>query len=102
MKRRNAFSSSGPAGSVLAVFFALATAGAQAKVQPPPLPAGSTLVKPQAGMDDDEGKRQVRAHRNKTGKKRDYTRDDSESDDSNSRNGNDNDRGRQDNNRGRK
>jgi hypothetical protein len=70
-------------------------------VKAPPLPAGSTLVKVQPGMDDDEDKRQVRAHKNKF-KKKDHTVDDSESDDDRKNKDSDrNDKDSKNNNNGR-
>ena len=58
---------------------ALCAAGAvQAQqVKAPPLPPGSALVKPDPGLNPDEGKRSVRAHHHKGHVKKDYTRDDS-------------------------
>ncbi len=56
---------------------ALATL-AQAKVQPPPLPPGSSMVRVQGGMNDDEVKREKRAHHHKGHFKKDINRDDSE------------------------
>ena len=50
---------------------------AQARVTPPPLPVGSTMAKPDAGMSEPERKRAVRAHHNKTHYKKDLARDDS-------------------------
>lgn len=51
---------------------------AQAKVKPPPLPPGSSMVRVQAGLNDDEVKRQQRAHHHKGHFKKDLTRDDSQ------------------------
>ena len=51
---------------------------AQAKVQPPPLPPGSSMVRVQGGMNEDEVKREKRAHHHKGHFKKDLTRDDSE------------------------
>lgn len=72
------------AGSLRAAFsFGLAcslAAGAGlsfAKVQPPPLPPGSSMVRVKPGLSDDEEKRQVRAHHNKTHYKKDLAKDDS-------------------------
>lgn len=53
-----------------------AAAVAQA-VTPPPLPPGSNLVRPEAGLQEPERKRHVRAHHHKMHHKKDYTRDDS-------------------------
>ena len=50
---------------------------AVAQVTPPPLPPGSHLVRPEAGMDESERKRHVRAHHHKFHHKKDFTRDDS-------------------------
>ncbi|MDQ6880638.1 MAG: hypothetical protein M3150_00880 [Pseudomonadota bacterium] len=58
----------------------LATAGMQAGAQgvkPPPLPPGSAQVKVQGGMDDNEIKREVRAHHHKGQIRKDITKDDS-------------------------
>ena len=46
-------------------------------VTPPPLPPGSNLVRPGAGLNEDEKKRYVRAHHHKMQVKKDYTKDDS-------------------------
>ncbi len=46
-------------------------------VTPPPLPPGSNLVRPTAGLNEDEKKRYVRAHHHKMQNKKDYTKDDS-------------------------
>jgi hypothetical protein len=56
---------------------------AQAKVQPPPLPPGSSMVRVQGGMNDDEIKREARAHHHKGHVKKDLNRDDSEPGNSN-------------------
>ena len=53
---------------------------AQAKVQPPPLPPGSSMVRVQGGMNDDEVKREKRAHHHKGHFKKDIDKDDSEPD----------------------
>ena len=45
-------------------------------VTPPPLPPGSNLVRPSAGLNEDEKKRYVRAHHHKMHNKKDVTRDD--------------------------
>lgn len=45
-------------------------------VMPPPLPPGSHLVRPEAGLQEPERKRYVRAHHHKMHHKKDYTRDD--------------------------
>ena len=50
---------------------------AQSVVTPPPLPPGSTRVRPDAGLQEPERKRYVRAHHHKFQHKRDYTHDDS-------------------------
>lgn len=47
------------------------------RVVPPPLPLGSKMVKLQGGLDDNEIKRESRAHSNKNVKSRDPNRDDS-------------------------
>jgi hypothetical protein len=62
------------------LFAAIAATGASAslaQVTPPPLPPGSNLVRPDAGLNDDERKRYVRAHHHKGHHKKDMTRDDS-------------------------
>ena len=75
----------------LLAFAALAQAG---KVQPPPLPPGSAMVRVQGGMDANEEKRQERAHRHKGSFRRDFTRDDSQPGNGNGRgNGNGNGNG---------
>jgi hypothetical protein len=57
---------------------AACSAGASlAQVTPPPLPPGSNLVRPEAGLQEPEKKRYVRAHHHKMHHKKDYTRDDS-------------------------
>ena len=61
----------------LAAFALLATAAQAQTVTPPPLPAGSQLVRPEPGMNEPERKRYVRAHHHKAHHGRDYTRDDS-------------------------
>jgi hypothetical protein len=64
----------------IAVFVAAcgaAVASMAQTVTPPPLPPGSNLVRPEAGMAEPERKRHVRAHHHKMHNKRDYTRDDS-------------------------
>ena len=47
------------------------------RVTPPPLPVGSALVKVKGGMNDDEVKREERAHQHKTGSHKDVNKDDS-------------------------
>ena len=59
----------------------------QAKVQPPPLPPGSSMVRVQGGMDDNEVKREKRAHHHKGHHRKNIDRDDSEPGNGNS-NGN--------------
>lgn len=63
---------------------------AQAKVQPPPLPPGSSMVRVQGGMNDDEVKREKRAHHHKGHVRKDINRDDSQPGNGN---GNKNDKG---------
>ena len=46
-------------------------------ITPPPLPPGSRLVRPEAGLNEAERKRYVRAHHHKMHNRKDYTRDDS-------------------------
>jgi len=50
---------------------------AHAAVTPPPLPLGSTMARPEPGLNEPERKRYVRAHHNKMHYHRDYTKDDS-------------------------
>ena len=59
---------------------ALATLAQAAKVQPPPLPPGSSMVRVQGGMNDDEIKREKRAHHHKGHFRKDINKDDSEDD----------------------
>ena len=47
------------------------------RVTPPPLPVGSALVKLKGGMNDDEVKREERAHQHKSGSHKDVNKDDS-------------------------
>ena len=64
----------------LATAAALSWSAAMALAQtvtPPPLPPGSNLVRPTAGLNADEKKRYVRAHHHKMQNGRDYTKDDS-------------------------
>ena len=63
--------------AVFALAFA-ASAAATAQVTPPPLPIGSSIARPQAGLNEDERKRFVRAHHHKQHHKKDYTLDDSD------------------------
>ncbi|MDB5946544.1 MAG: hypothetical protein JWQ33_1570 [Ramlibacter sp.] len=82
MKRASECAGTRKAGTAIAVFFAgvLATAGMQAHAQAvkaPPLPPGSAQVKVQGGMDDNEIKRETRAHHHKGQDKKDVTKDDS-------------------------
>lgn len=64
----------------LALATALACSAAASVAQtvtPPPLPPGSHLVRPEAGLNEEEKKRYVRAHHHKMHHKKDFTRDDS-------------------------
>jgi len=64
----------------LATIAALSWSAAMALAQtvtPPPLPPGHNLVRPSAGLNEDEKKRYVRAHHHKMHNKKDVTRDDS-------------------------
>ena len=64
----------------LATAFALAcSAGASLAqaVTPPPRPPGSTLVRREIGLNEEERKRYVRAHHHKMHHKKDFTKDDS-------------------------
>jgi len=65
-------------------------------VTPPPLPPGHNLIRPDAGLNEDERKRYVRAHHHKMHNKKDVTRDDSAG-----RDDDHDDRGRGDGNRGK-
>lgn len=56
----------------------LATLAQAGKVVPPPLPPGSSMVRVHGGMNDDEEKRQDRAHHHKGHNKKDINKDDSE------------------------
>ena len=65
-----------PARHAAALSWSAALALAQT-VTPPPLPPGSNLVRPSAGLNEDEKKRYVRAHHHKMHNKKDVTQDDS-------------------------
>lgn len=91
MKHIGQYAGARAMGSAIAALFAcvLATAGAQVHAQgvqtlqpgqavkPPPRTPGTALVKLKGGMDDNEIKREVRAHRHKGQDKKDVTKDDS-------------------------
>jgi hypothetical protein len=62
---------------LLAAIAATGASASLAQVTPPPLPPGSNLVRPDAGLNDEERKRYVRAHHHKAHHKKDVTRDDS-------------------------
>ncbi len=62
---------------------------AQAKVQPPPLPPGSSMVRVQGGMNDDEVRREKRAHHHKGHVRKDIHRDDSQPGNGNGKDKND-------------
>ena len=67
----------------LAAITALACSAAAATAQtvtPPPRTPGFDRIRPEAGLNEDERKRYVRAHHHKMHHKKDYTRDDSVSD----------------------
>ena len=77
-------------GSAFAVVACLlATAGIQAHAQgvqtlqpgqavkPPPRTPGTSMIKLKGGMDDNEVKREIRAHHHKGQDKKDFTKDDS-------------------------
>jgi hypothetical protein len=49
-------------------------------VTPPPLPPGSSQVRVDAGLNEDERKRYVRAHHHKLHHRKDVTKDDSVAD----------------------
>lgn len=61
---------------VAAAACSVAAAVAQT-ITPPPLPPGSRLARPEAGLQEPERKRYVRAHHHKGHHRKDYTRDDS-------------------------
>ena len=83
MKTSIEFAQGRQARSVRAVALTcvLATAALQAlaadSVKPPPLPPGASMVRIQAGMNDEEKDREARAHHNKTHFKKDLNKDDS-------------------------
>ena len=97
MKKHEVIAATRKFGSKLAIVIGcvLATAGLQVqaenqnnqnqnpgkvagfRVTPPPLPVGSAMVKVKGGMNDDEVKREERAHQHKTGSHKDHTKDDS-------------------------
>lgn len=84
MKQPPEHNGSGRAATLARAAFAclIAAAAMQAGaegVKPPPLPPGSSQVKVQGGMDDNEIKREIRAHHHKGHNKKDITRDDSDS-----------------------
>lgn len=62
--------------TIAALAYSAASALAQT-VAPPPLPPGHNLIRPEAGLNEDERKRYVRAHHHKLHHKKDVTRDDS-------------------------
>lgn len=69
-----------PAALRLALATALACSAAATLAQtvtPPPLTPGSHLVRPEAGLNEEEKKRYVRAHHHKMHHKKDFTKDDS-------------------------
>lgn len=59
--------------SVISAFFIMAQASS---VTPPPLPTGSTMVRHNVGMNQDEVKRSQRAHHHNKHHKKNYMRDD--------------------------
>ena len=75
------------------VLFAAATLAHAGNVTPPPLPAGSALVKVEPGMDKKERDREDRAHHHKGHNKKDITRDDSEDNGNGKDNGNNDNKG---------
>lgn len=50
-----------------------------ARVAPPPLPLGSSMMRIEGGMSPPERQRQIRAHHHKGHYKKDHTRDDTQS-----------------------
>ena len=46
-------------------------------VKPPPRTPGTSMIKLKGGMDDNEVKREIRAHHHKGQDKKDFTKDDS-------------------------
>jgi hypothetical protein len=95
MKSRTEILPTGPARPALAICIAFAFSGAATlaqaagPVKPPPLPPGSEMVRIQGGMNDDEVKRETRAHHHKGHVRKDFRRDDSVG--GNGRSGNDRD-----------
>jgi hypothetical protein len=83
MKSRTEILQAGPARPAFAICVALAFAGfatlaqAAGAVKAPPLPPGSEMVRIQGGMNDDEVKRETRAHHHKGHVRKDFRRDDS-------------------------
>jgi hypothetical protein len=63
---------------------------AQAAVTPPPLPAGSAMVKVEPGMNKEEKSREDRAHHHKGHVKKDVSKDDSAPGNNGNGNGNGN------------
>lgn len=59
--------------SAISAFFVMAQASS---VTPPPLPLGSNMVKQHVGMNQDEVKRNQRAHHHNKHHKKNYMRDD--------------------------
>jgi hypothetical protein len=70
---------------VAALAYSAAVCMAQT-VTPPPPPPGHDRVRPDAGLQEPERKRYVRAHHHKFEQKRDYTKDDSENTNGNGNN----------------
>ena len=64
--------------ALASVLLACATLAQAATVTPPPLPPGSAMVRVEAAMDQEEQKRQDRAHHHKGHVKKDINKDDSE------------------------
>ena len=62
----------------LACLFASLSIQASAQVKAPPLPPGSHMVRIQAGMNDDEVKREKRAHHHKGHHRKNIDLDDSD------------------------
>ena len=74
--------------SVISAFFVMAQASS---VTPPPLPTGSTMVRQNVGMNQEEVKRNQRAHHHNKHHKKNYMRDDTLDDASRGQNDDDQD-----------
>jgi hypothetical protein len=77
----------------LALALFAASTWSHAAVTPPPLPAGSELIKVEPGMSKDEKKREDRAHHHKGHVRKDIAKDDSDRGNNGNGNGNGNGKG---------